>query len=130
MPIGPSEIPDQIREIRGQAKLSRPELARLLGVSLVAIVQWERCINTPSNKQKQRIAQLLADIKLGRKICPPSLVLQNESFASRGSIRKTLVSEQPDLFSVIPEKTPDSLLNPILSLLKSGIFFGEGEKSL
>ncbi|MFO1371616.1 MAG: helix-turn-helix transcriptional regulator [Candidatus Competibacteraceae bacterium] len=87
MPTGQQEIPDQIREIRGRAKLSRPELAQLLGVSLVAIHQWERSINTPSNKQKQRIAQLLTDIKLGRKIRPPSLVLQNESFASRGSTR-------------------------------------------
>lgn len=131
MPTGQQEIPDQIREICGRAKLSRPELAQLLGVSLVAIHQWERSVNTPSNKQKQRIAQLLTDIKLGRKIRPPSFVLQNESFASRGSTRKALVLAQSDLFSETPEiKIQDSLLNPILSLLKSGIFFGEGEKSL
>ncbi len=133
MPIGQQEIPisDQIKEIRGRAKLSRPELAQLLGVSLVAIDQWERSINAPSNKQKQRIAQLLTDVKLGYKIRPPSLVLQNGLFASRGSTRKALVSVQSDLFSEKPEiKVQASLLNPILSLLKSGIFFGEGEKSL
>lgn len=37
-------ITDQLKEIRERARLSRNELAQLLGASLVAVDQWERGI--------------------------------------------------------------------------------------
>lgn len=126
-----TSIPQQLKEIHERTKLSRSELAQLLGVSLVAIDQWERGVNAPSRKQRQNISEILVNINTGYMVYKPSVVLQNGSFASRGSQRKALHLSQPDLFTEAAEtNTSSSPLPPILSRLKTGIFFADGERVL
>lgn len=126
-----AKITEQLKEIRMRAGLTHQELAQLLGTSLVAVDQWERNINDPSISQKAKISEILSTIKKHRVIRIPELVLQNGSFASRGSTRAAMRFNQPDLFS---KETTTHLasypLQPILARIKSGIFFGQAESNL
>ncbi|WP_295403534.1 DNA methyltransferase [uncultured Thiocystis sp.] len=124
-------ITEQLKEIRAQTGLSYQELAQLLGTSLVAVDHWERNISDPSFSQKENIAKVLSDIKKNQGIRIPEVVLQNGSFASRGSTRAAMRLHQPDLFTTESRiRFNLSPLQPILARLKSGIFFDQGESTL
>jgi DNA modification methylase/DNA-binding XRE family transcriptional regulator/predicted RNA-binding Zn-ribbon protein involved in translation (DUF1610 family) len=125
-------IPAKLKELRQRANLSRAELAQLLGTSLIAIDQWERSNTFPSEQQQQHITELLTKARGSGKIQIPVTVLQNGSFASRGSTRQALSAAQPDLFTEQPaaillRQTP---LPSILSLIKTGKYFQDSERRL
>ncbi|MEW6142942.1 MAG: DNA methyltransferase [Chloroflexota bacterium] len=60
-----------------------------------------------------------------------SHVLQNGTFASRGSTRRALRTSQPDLFSPTQQVTMSAAsLAPILTRVKIGKFFGDGKRTI
>jgi len=126
-----NNISEQLRKLREITHLTQSDLAQFLGTSLVGIVRWERGEKLPSPQQVQKIASLLAQSRQGLSLHKSSRVLQNGTFASRGSTRRALHTEQPDLFSPTPHITVSNVpLAPILSRLKRGKFFGNGEQTL
>ncbi len=121
-------IPNQLRLIREQSRLSKTKLAQLIGTSLVAVEQWERNNSSPSIRLKNKIFELFRRSQKGEIFHLSSTVLQNGTFASRGATRQALKSYQNDLFSeqsVIHLKaTP---LPSILSAVKTGKYFVDGK---
>lgn len=126
-----AKISEQIRELRAISRLEQSQLAQLLGTSLVAVDRWERGDTNPSVEQTNRIAALLAETRRGKRIVKHKRVLQNGTFASRGSTRRALNSLEPDLFSsgvqIKINKDPGP---PILSRVKQDRFFGDGKEAL
>lgn len=123
-------IPDQLRAIREFARITQTELAQLIGTSLVAVDRWERGDIYPSQQQEKKISELFLLAKSKQGISPQkaNLVLQNGTFASRGSTRRALRTANLDCFSPATEvKKSDTPLLPVLSRLKQGRFFGDGE---
>ena len=124
-------ISDQLRLIREQSRISTPELAQLIGTSLVAVEQWERSNVSPSPQQQNKISELLEKIQRGEIVRPPLLVLQNGTFASRGATRQALQSKQSDLFTRQPkihlEETP---VPSLFSVIRNGQFILDGEDCL
>jgi DNA modification methylase/DNA-binding XRE family transcriptional regulator/ribosomal protein S27E len=127
-----NSISNQLKEIRYQAKLSQSELARLIGTSRVAVDQWERNSTVPSGMQVKKITELFNKTKNDVKIQIPTTVLQNGSFASRGSTRHAMPSSsQRNLFTENQEiKLREEPATSILSLLKTGIFFGDSKQNI
>lgn len=122
-------ISKQIKLLRNKTKLSQPELAQLLGTSLVGIERWERGDGVPSVEQTKHIEELVDQSNQGKYITNSSVILQNGSFASRGSTRRAL--KENDLLSINSKiKKSEKPLNPILSRIKTRNFFGDGEKTL
>ena len=128
----PKSIPKQLKEIRTRAKLSQSELARLIGASSVAVDQWERNNTVPSRMQVKKIIELFNKTKRDVKIQIPFTTLQNGSFASRGSTRHAFPSStQRNLFTENQKiKLREEPVKSILSLLKTGIYFGESEQNI
>lgn len=121
----------QLRTLRETGRLTQSEVAQLVGTSAVGIDQLERGCRQPSPLEVKKIASLVAHIGKGLPLHKSKLVLQNGTFASRGSTRRPLHSVQPDLFSPTQQVTLNSIpLAPILSRLKRGRFFGDGEEIL
>jgi DNA modification methylase len=121
----------KLAEIRKLSNLEPREVAQILGASLVAVHQWERGVSIPSGRQQEIIDTVLSDLRQGRPARIPSVVLQNGSFASRGSRRKDLLFSQPDLFSLTPSaKFVESPLPHILARVKSDIFLGSGAQRI
>ena len=124
-------VSDQLRLIREQLRISGPELAQLIGTSLVAVEQWERSNVSPSPQQQNKISELLEKTRRGEIVQPPSLVLQNGTFASRGATRQALKSKQPDLFTRQPEiQLRETPFPSLLSIIKYGQFILDGENCL
>jgi len=125
-------IPNQLKEIRVRAKLSQSGLAQLIGTSSVAVDQWERNNTVPSRTQVKKITELFDKAKRDVRIQLPLTVLQNGSFASKGSTRHALPSSgQRNLFTEHQKiKLREAPATSILSQLKSGIFFGGGEQNI
>ena len=124
-------IPEQIRRLREITNLSKSDLAQVLGTSPIGIDRWERGNINPSDQQVKKIIEILAQSERGKAIRTSSRVLQKGSFASRGATRRAFHMERQGLFSPTTQinrsKTP---LAPILSRIKSGRFFRNGEQTL
>lgn len=121
----------ELAEICKLSHLTPQELAQVLGASLVAVEQWAHGVTEPSCKQQTNISTILADLRQGRRLRVPTLVLQNGSFASRGSRRNHSCSGHADLFDPLTEATLAELpLSAVFSRLKNGMFLGAGEESL
>ncbi len=123
---------DLLRAIREKARITKPELAQLIGTSLVAIEQWERSSAVPSSKQQKIISELFEKSNRGLKFKKSSLVLQNGSFASRGSTRNALNNNQANLFSSPPPVVTINIApsKPILSIIKDGNAISNAHQSL
>jgi hypothetical protein len=82
--------------------------------------------------QVKKITELFNKTKNDVKIQIPTTVLQNGSFASRGSTRHAMPSSsQRNLFTENQEiKLRVEPATSILSLLKPGIFFGDSEQNI
>ncbi len=124
-------IRSKLQLIRNSARLSKSDVAKLIGASLVSVDRWERGDGQPSEEQTQRIDVLLREINSGQrpKINPDRL--RAEVFASRGARRNT---RQADLFQGNPQdpKRYEVTLSPkayppLLTRLKSGRFLRGGE---
>lgn len=50
------EIPECITQLRTDRGLTRTQFAKLIGVSLPAVIQWEDGDTTPTTKHLQKIA--------------------------------------------------------------------------
>ncbi len=126
-----NNVAEQLRRLRETAHVTQSELAQLLGTSAVAIDRLERSCQSPSPMQVKKIASLIARSRQGLPLRKSVRVLQNGTFASRGSTRRALCTAQLDLFSPTPQiSVSDTPLAPILSRLKSGKFFGDGDRTL
>ena len=124
-------ISDQLRLIREHCRISTPELAQLIGTSFAAVQQWERSYISPSPQQQKKISELLGKIQRGETVRPPSLVLQNGTFASRGATRQGLQSKQSDLFIRQPKVQIEETPAPSLfSVMKNGQFIMDSEDCL
>src|SRR5438477_10743165 len=92
-----NNIPEQIRRLREKSRLDQTDLAKLLGTSRVAIDRWERGDTHPSSQQAERLSALVTGTQFALPLARLSSVLQNGTFASRGSTRRALKSVQPNL---------------------------------
>lgn len=126
-----NKLSEDTIKLRETNHLLQSELAQLLGTSTVFINRLEHGYQSPSPKVAKEIASLISQSRQGLPFPKSNKVLQNGSFASRGSTRGTLHALQPDPLSpTLPIGLSKTPMAPILSRLKTGKFFGEGKNEL
>lgn len=126
-----TSIAEQIRELRAICRLDQTQLAQVLGTSLVAIDRWERGDQQPSPSQAARIESMLIQSRQGIPLSRDRRVLQNGTFASRGSTRRALNATTLDLFSAVPKVETHQLPgSSVLRRIKHGRFFARSKEDL
>ena len=54
---------NDLRKRRKALGLSQMELAKLVGVSLLTIQMWERCVSEPKPENREKLEQVLAELE-------------------------------------------------------------------
>ena len=122
----------QIEKIRTLLEINTSELAELIGTSPELLMQWEKEKTTPSEKEQTIINGFYNNAINGNTDTDDNISgLNSVLFASRGAAKNLLDANQLELFSQpYNVRLSDNLKPSILSLIKNGIFFGDGENVL